>query len=54
MSDEEAESKSNLSLYVSDELKSKLQAAADNDGRSLSNLATRILEAWLKEKGEAQ
>ena len=53
MSDEE-EAKTYLSLYVGEDLKSKLQAAADNDGRSLSNLATRILEAWLKEKGEAQ
>lgn len=48
------ETKTTLSLYVSDELKSHLQAAANLDGRSLSNLVTRILEAWLREKGEAR
>ena len=43
-----------ISVYVDEEVKRKLVAEAEADGRSLSNLATRILEAWLREKGEAQ
>jgi hypothetical protein len=53
MPDDEPD-KVTLSVYLEEELKSRLQAEADLDGRSLSNLATRILEAWVKEKGEAQ
>lgn len=42
-----------LMLRLPEELHEKIEAAASNEGRSLSNMTRRILERWVAEQQAA-